>query len=240
EMNTRGMITGVADIPFVNLTIVQGRVPDPDIEPAKLVSVGDPLMYIWHLNSNTGIYGIWIKECYVEAEDGRKIKIIENGCSLDSLIVSDVQYPENNLKAFADGLAFKFPDADEVWISCAVATCLREFDQFIITNNTDYLCPKQPDCSERIKRSVEKEKKNIEIYSMDNLVHHKLHVIDQPTHSSLYQNMEEKKRLRLSTGICVDKKFFAGTFAALTTVYLATIAVASGFGLSIYRSQRKQ
>ncbi|MCP9258321.1 Cuticlin-1 [Dirofilaria immitis] len=239
EMNTRDIITGMADLPIVNLTVVQGRVPDPNMKPAKLVSVGDPLMYIWHLNSKTGIYGIWVKECSVEAEDGRKIKIIEDGCSLDPFIVSHVQYPENNLKAFADGLAFKFPDVDEVWISCAVTTCLRKFDQFIITNNTDYLCPKQSDCSKRIARSVEKEKKNIEIYSTDNLVHHKLHVIDQPTHSLPYRNMEEEA-LRLSDGICVDKKFFAGTFAALTTVYLATITVAGAFGLSIYRSQRKQ
>ncbi|VDM06764.1 unnamed protein product, partial [Wuchereria bancrofti] len=239
EKSTSGIINGIADIPIMKLTVVQGRVPDPNMEPARLVSVGDPLMYIWHLNSKAGIYGIWIKECSVEAEDGRKMKIIENGCSLDSVIVSNVQYPENNLKAFADGLAFKFPDADEVWISCAVATCLRKFDQFIITNSTDYLCPKQPDCSKRIKRSMEKEEKRIEIYSTDNLVHHKLHVTDQPVHTLPYQNMEEKT-LRLYGGICINKKFFAGTFAALTTAYLATITVASGFGLSIYRSQRNQ
>lgn len=53
-MNTRGTINGIADIPMINLTIVQGRVPDPSIEPARLVSVGDPLMYIWHLNSKPG------------------------------------------------------------------------------------------------------------------------------------------------------------------------------------------
>lgn len=50
----------------------------------------------------------------------------------------------------------------------------------------------------------------------------------------------EQKTLRLSDGICIDKKFFAGIFAALTTAYLAMITVAGGFGLSIYRSQRKQ
>uniref|UniRef100_A0A1I7V8Q7 ZP domain-containing protein n=1 Tax=Loa loa TaxID=7209 RepID=A0A1I7V8Q7_LOALO len=191
------------------------------------------------LRRNVGIYGIWVKECSAEAEDGRKMEIIENGCSLDSVIVSNVQYPENNLKAFADGLAFKFPDANEVWISCAVTTCLRKFDQFIITNNTDYLCPKEPDCSKRIKRSVEKEERSIEIYSTDNLVHYKLHVIDQPVHTLPYQSIEEKT-MRPFDEICVDKKIFAGTFAALTTAYLAMITVVGSFGLSIYRSQRKQ
>lgn len=49
-----------------------------------------------------------------------------------------------------------------------------------------------------------------------------------------------EKTLRLYNGICINKKFFAGTFAALTTAYLATITVAGSFGLSIYRSQSKQ
>ncbi|EJD74939.1 hypothetical protein LOAG_17817 [Loa loa] len=239
EKSTSGTVSGTADMPFVNLTVVQGHLPNPNMKSARVVSVGDPLMYIWHLNSKDGIYGIWVKECSAEAEDGRKMEIIENGCSLDSVIVSNVQYPENNLKAFADGLAFKFPDANEVWISCAVTTCLRKFDQFIITNNTDYLCPKEPDCSKRIKRSVEKEERSIEIYSTDNLVHYKLHVIDQPVHTLPYQNIEEKT-MRPFDEICVDKKIFAGTFAALTTAYLAMITVVGSFGLSIYRSQRKQ
>ncbi|VDK83414.1 unnamed protein product [Litomosoides sigmodontis] len=239
-MSTRDTIDGIADTPTINLTVVQGRVPDPNMEPARLVSVGDPLIYIWHLNSKAaaGIYGIWIKECSVEVEDGRRMKIIENGCSLDPVIVSNVQYPENNLQAFADGLAFKFPDVDEVWISCAVTTCLRKFDQLIVTNNTDYLCPKQPDCSKRMRRSVEGEK-STEIYSTDNLVHHKLRVIDQEVHTLPYQNVDDKT-LRVFDGICMDSKIFAGTFAALATVYLVTITVASGFGLSIYRSQREK
>uniref|UniRef100_A0A915PGN4 ZP domain-containing protein n=1 Tax=Setaria digitata TaxID=48799 RepID=A0A915PGN4_9BILA len=238
-MNTRGIIGATASIPVISLTIIEGRVPDPKLESAKLVSVGDPLMYIWHFNSDTSVYGIWVKECSVEAEDGRKMKIIENGCSLDSVIVSHIQYPENNLKAFADGLAFKFPDADDVWISCVVTTCLRKFDQFTSANTTDYFCPKQPDCSKRLKRSVEKQIKSVEIYSTDNLVHHRLHVIDQPVHTLPYQDMEEKT-IRVADEICIDKNFFAGTFAALTTAYLATIMLAGSFGLSIYRSQRKQ
>uniref|UniRef100_A0A1I7VFC0 ZP domain-containing protein n=1 Tax=Loa loa TaxID=7209 RepID=A0A1I7VFC0_LOALO len=87
-------------MPFVNLTVVQGHLPNPNMKSARVVSVGDPLMYIWHLNSKDGIYGIWVKECSAEAEDGRKMEIIENGCSLDSVIVSNVQYPENNLKYY--------------------------------------------------------------------------------------------------------------------------------------------
>lgn len=53
-MSTRGTINGLADMPIMNLTVVQGRVPDPNMEPARLVSVGDPLMYIWHLNFKDG------------------------------------------------------------------------------------------------------------------------------------------------------------------------------------------
>lgn len=35
---------------------------------------------------------------------------------------------------------------------------------------------------------MEKEEKRIEIYSTDNLVHHKLHVTDQPVHTLPYQS----------------------------------------------------
>lgn len=55
DITTRGIIGATAGMPVMGLTIVEGRVPDPDLEPAKLVSVGDPLMYIWHLNYNTGL-----------------------------------------------------------------------------------------------------------------------------------------------------------------------------------------
>lgn len=54
EMSTRDTINGVADTPMINLAVIQGRVPDPNMEPARLVSVGDPLMYIWHLKSEAG------------------------------------------------------------------------------------------------------------------------------------------------------------------------------------------
>lgn len=50
----------------------------------------------------------------------------------------------------------------------------------------------------------------------------------------------DEKTVRVFDGICVDSKIFAGTFAALATAYLVTITVASGFGLSFYRSQRNK
>ncbi|VDN01420.1 unnamed protein product [Thelazia callipaeda] len=238
DISTRGIIGATAQLPYVSLQIVEGRVPDPKLKSATIVSVGDPLMFIWHLNSSTGIYGVVVKECYVESEDGRKIKIIDHGCSMDPLIVSHVQYSENNIKAFADGSAFKFPDAEEVWVSCAVAACLQKFDQFTDTDS-DHICDKQPSCSKRDKRSSNKQvEESAEIYLNDDMVHHRLRVIDQPTHTIPYRDTE-KKLLDDSDEICMEKNFFAGTYAALATVYLAAISLAGGFGLSVYRSQSK-
>uniref|UniRef100_A0A9J2Q1L1 ZP domain-containing protein n=1 Tax=Ascaris lumbricoides TaxID=6252 RepID=A0A9J2Q1L1_ASCLU len=158
DITTRGIIGGTAAIPTIDLTIVPGRVPDPALEPAHTVIVGEPLMYIWHLKAETEIYGLRVKDCFAEAKDGRKMKIINNGCSMDPLIVSHVQYSENSHKAspsslligalcklgaFADGMAFKFPDAEDVWVICAVTTCIRRFEH-LLANDEENLCDNQP------------------------------------------------------------------------------------------------
>lgn len=240
DISTRGIIGGTAEVPVIDLTIVRGRVPDPNLEPATVVSVGEPLMYIWYINHDTEIYGIRVKECSVETENGRKLKIIEEGCSLDPSIVSHVQYSENNLKGFADGSAFKFPDADNIWIMCAVTTCYRKSDRFITkdTNDTKHFCPKPISCSRRETRSTGKESGLTEIYSTDDLVDHKLHVIDRPAQALPYRdNINEQPLEFPAKTFCVNKYLFAGTSAALLTAYLATLTVAGGFGLSVYRSQ---
>lgn len=41
-------------MPSVSLKIVSGRVPDPSVEAAGTVRVGDPLMFIWYLPIASG------------------------------------------------------------------------------------------------------------------------------------------------------------------------------------------
>lgn len=83
-------------------------------------------------------------DCVAETLDGRVMKIIEDGCSTDDIIVTNVQYSENNQKAFADAMAFKFPDAEDVWIKCNVQTCLQRHEHLqVLASGETHLCPKE-------------------------------------------------------------------------------------------------
>ncbi|VDN35843.1 unnamed protein product [Gongylonema pulchrum] len=93
-------------------------------------------------------------------------------------------------------------------------------------------------CSKRKARSTGKEDERTDIYSMDDLVHQRLRVIDQPVRAFQFQESEVRQSAA-PVEVCVDKNVFAGAYAALATAYLATLAIASGFGLSVCRSQYK-
>lgn len=41
------------------------------------------------------------------------------------IVLTDVQYTENNQKAFADSMGFKFPEEKDVWIVCDVKLCIQ-------------------------------------------------------------------------------------------------------------------
>ncbi|KHN76193.1 Cuticlin-1 [Toxocara canis] len=244
DITTKGIIGATAQMPTIDLTIVPGRVPDPALEPAHTVVVGEPLMYVWHLKANTDIYGIRVKDCFAEAKDGRKMKIIDNGCSVDSLVVSHVQYSENHRKAFSDGMAFKFPDVEDVWLICSVTTCIRRFEH-LIANDEENLCDSQRKCSQREKRSTKiTETSAVSVYSIDDLVNHKLRVIDSPAHALPFR--QENNSRVIEDGmmddvkVCLEKRSFAGASAALISAYLATVCFAGGIGFSLYRSHHNK
>uniref|UniRef100_A0A915BFL1 ZP domain-containing protein n=1 Tax=Parascaris univalens TaxID=6257 RepID=A0A915BFL1_PARUN len=244
DITTRGIIGGTAAIPIIDLTIVPGRVPDPTLEPAHTVIVGEPLMYIWHLKSETEIYGLRVKDCFAEAKDGRKMKIINDGCSVDPLIVSNVQYSENSHKAFADGMAFKFPDAEDVWVICAVTTCIRRFEH-LLAHNEENLCDSQPKCTQREKRSTEmSETSAVSVYSIEDLVNHRLHVIESPAHALPLRQANVSNGIEQMTtddmSFCLEKGSFAGALAALISAYLIAVCFASGIGFAFYRSNHKK
>lgn len=86
------------------------------------------------------MYGIQVQDCVAETISGRKLPIILGGCTLDEVIISNIQYTPNVLqastdetfsnsvdtsKAFADAMAFKFPDSEEIWIICSIKLCLQ-------------------------------------------------------------------------------------------------------------------
>ncbi|MFH4982588.1 hypothetical protein AB6A40_009297 [Gnathostoma spinigerum] len=54
DITTRGIISSIAEMPTIGMTIIPGRVPDHKLEPAHSVHVGDQLMFIWYIQSNSG------------------------------------------------------------------------------------------------------------------------------------------------------------------------------------------
>ncbi|VDK51944.1 unnamed protein product [Anisakis simplex] len=240
---------------IVSSTISSGRVPNPSLQPARTVAIGEQLMYVWYLKADTEIYGIRVRDCFAETKDGQKMKIINNGCTTDSLIVSNVQYSENGLKAFADATAFKFPDAEDVWLTCSVSICIRHFEH-LIANSEESLCETQPKCNEREKRSTEQEASAVSIYSIDDLVHHKLRVTDSPSYEAFplkQQNSTSNgytifKPISVVNGdsateavqLCLQKGAFAGVSAALLSTYFVTICLAGAMGFSLYRSHHQK
>uniref|UniRef100_A0AC35TRC8 ZP domain-containing protein n=1 Tax=Rhabditophanes sp. KR3021 TaxID=114890 RepID=A0AC35TRC8_9BILA len=132
-------------------------------EIAKDIHIGDSLSFVWHTTKDTEIYGVKILECFGENLDGKKIKLLENGCSVDSAIVSDVSYHRDSSEATATSVAFHFPESEEMWIKCAVQVCIKKNayqskteDKDFSSNNFEICSGKEElQCKESINRSEE-------------------------------------------------------------------------------------
>lgn len=71
------------------------------------------------------MYGVRVRDCNAETMQGRRFKILENGCTSDPVTISDVTYSDDMSKAYSDAMAFKFPDAEDLWFKCTVAVCMK-------------------------------------------------------------------------------------------------------------------
>uniref|UniRef100_A0A7I4YFM6 ZP domain-containing protein n=1 Tax=Haemonchus contortus TaxID=6289 RepID=A0A7I4YFM6_HAECO len=138
--------------PKVNFTIVQGRVPN-GAKLANQVSVGEPLMLVWALDDTSKLYGLRMLDCTAETHDGRGMSIIRDGCSIDTTLISDIRYSDDHRRAFADAIAFKFPDLSDVWFRCIVRFCIRRSDHLLLTGKSEeHLCDTTSKCSANTRR----------------------------------------------------------------------------------------
>ncbi|CAJ0579220.1 unnamed protein product, partial [Mesorhabditis spiculigera] len=123
----------------------------------QALSVGDPLLFTWALEEHYQVYGMRVISCDATTSDGLKSsRLLEAGCSLDETLIGQIRYSEDDSQAFADGLAFKFADEDEVWIKCQVQLCIHQFEHLLLgaTDNAN-ICQEPVDCKKRTKRSTE-------------------------------------------------------------------------------------
>ncbi|CAL2035452.1 unnamed protein product [Caenorhabditis brenneri] len=116
-------------------------------EELKVLNVGDPIIFEWKLEQEHGIFGILLDQCSAETEDGKGMKIIKNGCSLDEELISDTTSSADFSKIYANSLAFKFPEEHVVYIRCAVRTCVKRSEHLeIINGDEEDLCSSVNNC----------------------------------------------------------------------------------------------
>lgn len=237
-------------MPEPSLTIVNGRVPDEQLTPASLVKVGDALMFVWNMTHPSEIYGIQIIDCIAKTLDGRKMKIIENGCTTDDIIISSVTYGERNQKAFADAMAFKFPDVEDIWIMCSIRTCIQKREHLIIENgiSEEHICKSEPQCEKRTKRDTNDLIENAKIDGTDEsitILHNKLQVIDvyanqnSTSFALKLKSQNDEKNDEKELKLCMLKSVYAISAAFLIMLYFST-AISGGVLIYSLRKHSKQ
>uniref|UniRef100_A0A914YNZ7 ZP domain-containing protein n=1 Tax=Panagrolaimus superbus TaxID=310955 RepID=A0A914YNZ7_9BILA len=252
DITTRATFNGVSAMPEPSLTIVNGRLPDEQLTPAKLVKVGDAIMFVWNMTHPSEIYGIQVEDCIAKTLDGRKMKILENGCTTDDIIISSVTYGERNQKAFADAMAFKFPDVEDIWIMCSVRTCIQKREHLLIETgiSEEHLCKSEPKCEKQHRLKRQTHDLTAKIDGTDEsitILHNKLQVIDVYANEnstmalSLHSQkndeneVQEENKLKL----CMLKSVYAMSAAFLIMLYFST-AVSGGILVYSLRKHSKQ
>ncbi|KAK6029353.1 zona pellucida-like domain protein [Ostertagia ostertagi] len=153
----KAVLGATSSLPKVDFTIVQGRVPS-GAKVVGQVPIGHPLMLVWALGEESKLYGLRMLDCTAETHDGRGMSIIRDGCTVDSTLISDIRYSEDHRRAFADAIAFKFPDLSDVWFRCVVRFCIRRSNHLLLTGKSEeHLCDNTLKCSansRRLRRSA--------------------------------------------------------------------------------------
>ncbi|KAE9419741.1 hypothetical protein Angca_004124, partial [Angiostrongylus cantonensis] len=238
---TPKLVTGsAASAPAVNLTVVHGRVPTEE-KPAQLVSVGQPLMLVWKLDTFSELYGIRVLDCTAESRRRQRMHIIRNGCSMDSTLISDVRYAEQQLHAYADATAFKFPDLSDVWLKCLVRLCIKRFDHLLVTGKSESdLCRNMAKCNirnrERRRRTPQSEWNTRQIDDNVIVVTSRMSVSDDDTSTLNYSALASTEPL--PSTICVEKNVMAMMSAVSVIVCVSTLLTTASMFYSKIRPNR--
>ncbi|CAD5217773.1 unnamed protein product [Bursaphelenchus okinawaensis] len=220
ELTPNGEANGIAQIPIPKFKVISGRVPDETLQPANVVSVGDAVILVWYLSPPSNVYGLTVNECSAETLDGRKIQILTTGCTTDEVLISDVKYSERNEKAFADGMAFKFPDSEDMWIKCKINLCLQNHEHFNVSAEFQYnMCNPHANCQKREKRST--EKRNLSTDGM-HTVNKKIRVMDKHTKPEVQEPIIAPA-FTLNSKWCFMKNLFSVFSVLLVILYSGTL-----------------
>ncbi|CAD5222378.1 unnamed protein product [Bursaphelenchus xylophilus] len=236
DIPSKGVASGVAQLPMPRLKVISGRVPDENLEAAKVVTVGEALIFVWYFADPSDIYGFTVRECTAETLDGRKMEIITSGCTIDEVLISDIKHSEHNDKAFADGMAFKFPDSEDMWIKCKLDLCLQNHEHFNVTEEfKSSICSPQSSCHSREKRSADKRSLND-----DNIlsVNQKIRVVDKDVDPESHEP-SLTSAFTWDSKWCFMKNLFSVFSVLLVILYSCTVISLIFFYVSARRNLKR-
>ncbi|KHN78731.1 Cuticlin-1 [Toxocara canis] len=111
----------------------------------RFAHVGDHVTHVWHCDNVAGyVYGMLIHSCHVDDGHGNRVQLIDdNGCVLDHLLVSDIEYDSDVVTAFAETHVFKYADKIQLFFTCTVQLCFKNDGG--CENITPPICPDTQD-----------------------------------------------------------------------------------------------
>ncbi|KAK6009923.1 hypothetical protein OSTOST_25118, partial [Ostertagia ostertagi] len=75
------------------------------------------------------VYGIQIHSCFASDDVDKRFPIVDSrGCSSDLTLLSDPQYSDDSLTAYAESKAFAFTEAEQLKFVCKLSLCTRDGD----------------------------------------------------------------------------------------------------------------
>ncbi|CAD5206772.1 unnamed protein product [Bursaphelenchus okinawaensis] len=114
-------LVDTARMPQCTYSIRRGSVNGPVVNYAQ---IGEPVFHVWKCDSDT--FSMLIHNCFVDDGAGRERKPVldENGCSIDSIIVSDLTYNNAANMAYTEVNVFKFADKVSTYFQCSITSCM--------------------------------------------------------------------------------------------------------------------
>ncbi|KAM3721961.1 Cuticlin-1 [Dirofilaria immitis] len=93
----------------------------------KFAHIGDHVWHVWHCDLVAGMmYGMLIHSCHVDDGKGKQVPVVDNkGCVLDPLLLSDIEYDDQAITAYAETRVFKYSDKTQLYFTCTIQLCIK-------------------------------------------------------------------------------------------------------------------
>lgn len=94
--------------------------------------VGQTVYHRWECDGEqeaNNVYGIQVHSCYASDDVDKKFPIVDSrGCSSDLTLLSDPEYLDDRLTAYAESKVFAFREGDQLKFLCKLSLCTRDGD----------------------------------------------------------------------------------------------------------------